>query len=71
MSDPARTKTPPKRYLLEMATHAPPPNAPWVELRFEGGRPYKFAEQWEADQALEKLQRRQPHVTYRVRDLGP
>ena len=58
-----------KRYSVQLATHAPPPNEAWTELRFEGGKPYRFYEPFEAEDAMADLKARQRHATFRVEVL--
>jgi hypothetical protein len=43
----------------------------WTLLRTEGGGPYKFVEQFEAEALVTRLQKVQPHVTYRVVPYSP
>ena len=42
------------------------PTEDWVELRHENGKRYRFVDRYQADEALAKLRKVQPHVTYRI-----
>jgi len=69
MSADARRRTPKKRYSIQLATGSRVPSEAWVELRHEGGRPYRYVDAWEAEQVQLALHRRQPHLTYRIHVL--
>lgn len=58
------------RYAIEIKTGDKPPAVEWLELRQDTGRRYRYVDRFEAESALEKLQRTQPHATYRIVDLS-
>lgn len=55
--------TPRWKIELQAATH---PKEEWVTLRHESGREYKFVERTDAETAMAKLRRSQPHAMMRI-----
>lgn len=56
------------RFVIQVRTGDKEPLPEWMDL-YSDGRTYRFVDRWDAERALDRLRRFQPHAELRIAPL--